>query len=106
MRGAIPPLTQYVFTVWCLVKHRNNFTSYLLPNTNREIISRKWAGRVALMGEIINSYRILVGKPEVKRPLGRPSRKYEYNIKMGLKWDMTVWTRFICLRIWTNGRLL
>jgi hypothetical protein len=30
MRGAIPPLYQYVFMAWCLVKHRDNFTSYLL----------------------------------------------------------------------------
>jgi hypothetical protein len=39
---------------------------------------------VARMGEGRGVYRILVGSPEVKRPLGRPSRRWEYNIKMVL----------------------
>jgi hypothetical protein len=38
------------------------------------------AGHVARMGENRNAYRILVGKPEVKRPLRRPSRRWEDNI--------------------------
>jgi hypothetical protein len=38
-----------------------------------------WAGHVAPMGEKRNAYRILVGKPEGKRPLGRPRRRWEYN---------------------------
>ena len=43
-----------------------------------------WAGHVVRMG----LYRVLVGKPEVKRPLGRPRRRWEGNIKMDLqKWD-------------------
>jgi hypothetical protein len=37
------------------------------------------------MGEIRNSYKILVGKPERKRPLGRPRRRWEDNIKMNLR---------------------
>jgi hypothetical protein len=44
----------------------------------------KWAGRVARMGEKRNVYRLLVGKPEGKRPLGRPRRRWMYNIKMGI----------------------
>jgi len=40
---------------------------------------------VARMGEGIGVYRILVGKPEVKRPLGRPRRRWENNIKMDLQ---------------------
>jgi hypothetical protein len=39
------------------------------------------AGHVALMGEKINAYRILVGNPEGKKPLGRPRRTLEDNIK-------------------------
>jgi hypothetical protein len=44
----------------------------------------RWAGHVARMGEKRNVYRLLVGKPEGKRPLGRPIRRYIDNIKMGL----------------------
>jgi hypothetical protein len=42
----------------------------------------RWAGHVALMGENRNAYRLLVGKPEEERPLGRPSRRWVDNIKM------------------------
>jgi hypothetical protein len=44
----------------------------------------RWAGHVARMGEKRNVYRLLVGKPEVKRPLGRPRRRWTDNIKMDL----------------------
>jgi hypothetical protein len=44
----------------------------------------RWAGHVALMGEKRNAYRLLVGKPEGKRPLGRPRRKWVDNIRMDL----------------------
>jgi hypothetical protein len=43
------------------------------------------AGHVARMGEKRNAYRILVGKPEGKRPLGRPRRRWVDNIKMVLR---------------------
>jgi hypothetical protein len=42
-------------------------------------------GHVARMGEKRNAYRILVGKPEGKRPLGRPRRRWVGNIKMDLR---------------------
>jgi len=42
----------------------------------------RWAGHVAHMGERRGVYRVLVGKPERKRPLGRPRRSWEDNIKM------------------------
>jgi hypothetical protein len=45
----------------------------------------RWAGRVARVGEKRNAYRILVGKPEGKRPLGRPRRRWEDNIRMDLR---------------------
>jgi len=45
----------------------------------------KWAGNVARMGEDRGVQRVLVGKPEGKRPLGRPRRRWEDNIKMVLK---------------------
>jgi hypothetical protein len=56
------------------------------PSIIRMIKSRKmrWAEHVARMGEKRNVYRILVGKPEAKRPLGRPRRRWEDNIKIYL----------------------
>jgi hypothetical protein len=53
-----------------------------------------WAGHIARMGEKRNAYRILVGKPEGKRPLGRPTRRWVDNIKMDLTeigWDGMDW---------------
>jgi len=45
----------------------------------------RWAGHVARMGEDRGVHRVLVGKPEGKRPLGRPRRRWEDNIKMDLQ---------------------
>ena len=45
----------------------------------------KWVGHVARMGERRSIYRVLVGKLEGKRPLGRPRLRWEYNIKMDLQ---------------------
>jgi hypothetical protein len=45
----------------------------------------KWAGHVARMGERRGVYRVLIGRPEGKRPLGRPRRRGEDNIKMDLR---------------------
>ena len=45
----------------------------------------RWAGHVARMGEGSGVLRVLVGKPEGKRPLGRPRRRWEANIKMDLQ---------------------
>jgi hypothetical protein len=62
---------------------------YSLPNIVRVLKSRRmrWAGHVARMGEDSGVYRVLVGKPEGKRPLGRPRRRWEDNIKMDLQED-------------------
>jgi hypothetical protein len=66
---------------------------YSSPNIIRVIKSRRmrWAGHVARMGEKTVANRILVGKPEGRRPLGRPRRRWEDNIKMDLQavgWGM------------------
>jgi hypothetical protein len=45
----------------------------------------RWAGHVARLGERRGVYRVLVGKPEGKRPFGRPRRRWENNIKMDLQ---------------------
>ena len=58
---------------------------YSLPSIVRVIKSRmKWTVYVAHMGESRGAYRVLVGKPEGKRPLGRPRRRWEDSIKMDL----------------------
>jgi hypothetical protein len=59
---------------------------YSSPSTIRIIKSRrmKWAGHVARMGEKRNAYRLLVGKPEGKRPLGRLRCRWVDNIRMDL----------------------
>jgi hypothetical protein len=54
----------------------------------------RWAGHAARMGEKRNTYRILVGNPEGKRPLGRPRCRWVDNIKMNLReigWDGIDW---------------
>jgi hypothetical protein len=45
----------------------------------------RWAGHVAQIGEMMNAYRIFVGEPEGKKPLGRPIRKWVDNIKTDLR---------------------
>jgi hypothetical protein len=60
---------------------------YFLPNIVRVVKSRRmrWAGHVARMGEGRGVHRVLVGKTEGKRPLGRPRRRWEDNIKGDLQ---------------------
>ena len=60
---------------------------YSLPNIVRVVKSRRmrWAGHVSRMEEWRVVHRVLVGKPEEKRPLGRPRRRWEYNVKMDLQ---------------------
>jgi hypothetical protein len=60
---------------------------YSSPNIIRVIKSRRmrWAGHVARMVEGRGAYRILVGRPEGRRALGRPRRRWEDNIKMYLQ---------------------
>jgi hypothetical protein len=82
---------------------------YLSPDIIMQIKSRRmrWAGHVARMGEGRNMYRVLVGKPEGKRPLERPRHRWEDGIKMNIRqivWE--VWSGFSWLRIGTVGGLL
>jgi hypothetical protein len=86
--------------------------SYLFssPYIVRQIKSRRmrWAGHVARVGEGRNVYRVLMGKPEGKRPLERPRRRWEGGNKMHLReigWGC-VWSGFTWLRIGIAGGLL
>jgi hypothetical protein len=65
--------------------------------------SMKWAGHVARMGEGRIIYRVLVGRPEGKRPMGRSKRRWEGNIKMDLREigiDGANWIRLAQDRVW------
>jgi hypothetical protein len=69
---------------------------YSSPNIIRQIKSRKlrWEEHVARMGEDRNVYKVLMGKPEGKRPLERPRRRWEDGIRMDLKetgWGSVEW---------------
>ena len=60
---------------------------YSSPNTNKNLKSRRlrWAGHVARKEQSRNAYRVLVGKPERKKPFERPRHRWEDNIKMNLR---------------------
>jgi hypothetical protein len=69
---------------------------YSSANIIRQIKSRKMrlAGHVARMGQERNVYRVLIGKPEGKRPLGKPRRRWEDEIRMdlrGIGWGSVDW---------------
>jgi len=66
---------------------KNFYDLYCSPNIIRVIKSRRmrWAGHTARVGERRTAYRVLVGKPEVSRSLGRPRRRWVDNIKMDLQ---------------------
>jgi hypothetical protein len=67
----------------------------------------RWEGHVVQIGEMRNAYSILVGKPEGKRPVGKPWRKRDNNIRMDLKkieWEIVA--GIIWFRVMTSGGLL
>jgi hypothetical protein len=71
---------------WRKLHNEELHNLYSSPSIIRIIKSKgmRWAGHVARMGEKRNVYRLLVGKPEGKRPLGRPRRGWIDNIKLDL----------------------
>jgi hypothetical protein len=82
---------------------------YPLPNIVRVIKSRRmrWAGHVARMGEGRGVYRVLVGRPKGKRPLGRPRHRWEDNIKMEFREIVVNGVNgFSWLRVGSSGGLL
>jgi hypothetical protein len=108
LRRIFGPKRDEVTGDWRKLHNEELHNLYSSPNIIRMIKSRmmKWAGHVERMGETRNAYRILVGKPEGKRPLGRPRRRWVDNIKINLRQDGMVWTGSIWLKIGTSGGLL
>jgi hypothetical protein len=94
---------------WRKLHNEDLHTLYSSTDIIRQIKSRRmgWAGHVARMGEERNVYRVLVGKPEGKRPLERPRRRWEdwIGIDLGaIGWGE--WSGFNWFRIGTGGELL
>jgi hypothetical protein len=72
---------------WRKLHNEELHNLYSSPNIIRTIKSRRmrWAGHVVRIRETRNAYRILMGKPEGKRPLGKPRRTWVGNIKINLR---------------------
>jgi hypothetical protein len=87
LRRIFGPKRDEVTGEWRKLRDEELNDLYCSPNIVRVIKWRRirWTGHVALMGERRDVYRGLVGKPEGKRPLGRPRRRREDNIKMDLQ---------------------
>jgi hypothetical protein len=109
LRGIFGPKGDEVTGEWRKMRSGELHNLYSAPDNIWQIKSRRmrWAGHVARMGEGRNVYRVLVGKPEGKKPLERPRRRWEDGIKWTLgKLARGVWSGFTWLRIGTVGGLL
>jgi hypothetical protein len=87
LRIIFGPKGDEVIGEWIKLHNEELHNLYFSPSIIRIIKSRRmrWTGHVARMGEKRNAYRILVGKPQRKRPLGRPRRRWDDNIKIDLR---------------------
>jgi len=87
LRRIFEPKRDEVTGEWRKLHNEELNDLYCLPNIVLVIKLRRmrWAGHVARMGERRGVYRILVGIHEGKRPLGRPRRRWDDNIKMELQ---------------------
>ena len=87
MRKIFGPKMDGVTGEWRKLHNEELNSLYCSPNTVRVITSRRirWAGHVARMEEGRVVHKVLVGKPEGKRPFGRPRRRWEDNIKLDLQ---------------------
>jgi hypothetical protein len=87
LRRIFGPKRDEVTGEWRRLHNKELYALYSSPNIIWVMKSRRlrWAGHVACMGERRGVYRALVGKPEGRRPLGRPRCRWEDNIKMDLR---------------------
>jgi hypothetical protein len=87
LRRVFGPKRDGVTGEWRRLRNEELNDLYSSPTIIRVIKSRRmrWAGHIARMGVWRDAYRILLGRPEGRRPLGRPRRRWENNIKMDLQ---------------------
>jgi hypothetical protein len=97
LRGIFGPKRNEVAGEWRKLHNEELNDLYSSPNIVWTIKSRRmrWVGYVTRMGEKRGIYRVLVGKPVEKRPLGRRRRRWEDNIKMDLH-------EVGCIVVWTG----
>jgi hypothetical protein len=86
LRKIFGPKMDEVTGEWRRLHNEGDFDLYTSPNIIQVMKSRRvrWVGHVAHLGDRRGAYRVLVGRPEGKRPLGRPRHGWEYHIKMDL----------------------
>jgi hypothetical protein len=86
LRRIFGPRRYEVTGDWRKLHNEELHNLYSFPDIIRQVKLRRmrWAGHVARIGEDRKVYKVLVGKPEGKRPLGRPRRRWEYGIRMDL----------------------
>jgi len=86
LRRIFGPRMDEVTEEWRRLYNEELNDLYCSPNIVRVIKSRRirWAGHVVRMGEERWVYRVLVGKPEGRRPMGRPRRRWVDNIRLDL----------------------
>jgi hypothetical protein len=109
LRRIFGPTRDEVTGEWRKLHSRELHNLYSSPDIIRQIKSKRmrWTGHVARMGEGRNLYRVLVGKPEGRRQLGRPRRRWEDGIRMDLEEiGSGVCSGFTWRRIGTVGELL
>jgi hypothetical protein len=87
LRRIFGPKRDEVTGEWRKLHNEELHNLYSYPDIIRQVKSRRmrWAGHVARMGEERKVYKVLLGKPEGKRPLGRPRRRWEDWIRMDLR---------------------
>jgi hypothetical protein len=86
LRRIFGPMRDEVTGKWRRLHNKKLYALCSSPNIIRVIKSRRlrWAGHVSRMGDRSSTYRVLMGKPEGKRPLERTRHKWEDNIKINL----------------------
>jgi hypothetical protein len=87
LRRIFGPKKDEVTGEWRKFHNEELHNLYSSPDIIRQVKSRRmwWAGHVARMGEEIKVYKVLVGKPEGRKPLGRPRCRWEGGVRMDLR---------------------